>query len=137
MRYWIVFIITLLFCGCNGQNINALKSEKVNFKDLPEEITNYLKNPTNLQDDIQTMLLELPKGKEKEYKLETVKTWIGPWVSHERLINIKNNTFYKIDQGVPSPYIIFENKLYISDRYNIFTTVEDLNSIEFTRYELK
>ena len=137
MRYLNFLIIALLFCGCNGQNINSLKSEKVNFKDLPEEITHYLKNPTDIQNDIQTMLLELPKGKENEYKLETVRTWIGPWVSHERLINIKNNTFYKINQGVPSPYIIFENKLYIPDRYNIFTTVDDLELLVFTRYELK
>jgi len=137
MRYWNFLIIVMLFSSCNGQNINTLKSEKVKFKDLPEEITQYLRNPTYVQNDIQTMLLELPKGKENEYKLETVKTWIGPWVSHEKLINIKNNTFYKIDQGVPSPYIVFENKLYIPDRYNIFTTVDDLNSVEFTRYELK
>ena len=137
MRYWNFLIIVLLFCSCNGQNINTLESEKVNFEDLPEEITHYLKNPTDFQDDLQNMLLELPKGKESEYKLETVKTWIGPWVAHEKLINIKNNTSYKIDQGVPSPYIVFKNKLYIPDRYNIFTIVDDLSLVEFTRYELK
>jgi len=83
------------------------------------------------------MLIELPKGKNVDYKVENVKTLIGPWVSYVKLINIKNNTSYKIDQGVPSPYIIFENKLYVPDRYNIFTTLDDLNSLEFTRYELK
>jgi hypothetical protein len=136
MRYWKFLIIIMLFCSCNGQNISTLKHEKVEFKDLPLEITQYLRNPTDYQNDMQTMLLELPKGNENNYRLETIKTWIGPWVAHEKLINIKNNISYKIDQGVPSPYIVFENKLYVPDRYNIFTTVDDFNSLEFTRYEL-
>lgn len=137
MKHWNFLIIILLFSSCEVQNISALKHEKVKFKDLPVEISEYLKNPTDVQNDIQTMLLELPKEKEKNYKLETVDTWIGPWVAYEKLINIKKDIYYKIDQGVPSPYIIFENKLYIPDRYNIFTTVDDLNSLWFTRYDLE
>lgn len=137
MRYWIFLIIIMLFSSCNNRNINTLKNERVKFKDLPVEIIQYLRNPTDVQNDIQTMLLELPKGKQKKYRLETVKTWIGPWVAYEKLINTEKNISYKIDQGIPSPYIIFENKLYVPDRYNIFTTVDDLNSLEFTMYELK
>lgn len=137
MKYWNFLIVVILFSSCNGQNINTLKHEKVKFKDLPVEITHYLRNPDDYHDDLQYSLIELPRGKENNYRLETVKTWIGPWVSHKKLINIKNSTSYKIDQGVPRPYIVFENKLYIPDRYNIFTTVDDLNSLEFTRYELK
>ncbi|GLB50103.1 hypothetical protein Y10_24710 [Neptunitalea sp. Y10] len=137
LKYLNFLFIVLLFNSCKEQNINTLKVKNVKFTDLPVEITQYLRNPTDVQNDISTMLLELPKEKENEYKLETVKTWIGPWVSHEKLINIKNNTIYKINQGVPSPYIIFENKLYIPNGYNILTTVDDLNSVEFTRYELK
>lgn len=137
MRCWIFLIIAIFLSGCNNRNINTLKSEKVKFESLPVEVIQYLRNPIDVQTDIQTMLLELPKGKEKKYRLETVKTWIGPWVAYQKLINIENNISYKIDQGVPSPYIVFENKLYVPDRYNIFTTVDDFNSLEFTRYELK
>lgn len=137
MKYLKLIIVIILFSSCNGQNINTLESKKVKFKDLPVEITQYFRNPIEVQNDIQTMLLELPKGMEKKYRLETVKTLIGPWVAYEKLINIQKNIYYKIDQGVPSPYIIFENKLYVPDRYNIFTTVDDLESLEFIRYELK
>jgi hypothetical protein len=137
MKYWIFLIITILFSSCNGRNIKTLKSEKVRFKDLPVEVTHYLRNPEDYHDDIQYMLIELPKGKENHYSLETVNTWIGPWESHKKLINIKKDIYYKIDQGVPRPYIVFENKLYVPDRYNIFTTVDDLNSVEFTGYDLK
>lgn len=124
-------------CSENYYELSSLKHYAVNFNDLPEDIIMYLKNPTDYQNDIQTMLLELPKGKEKNYKLETVDTWLGPWVAYEKLINIKNDVYYKINQGTPSPYILFENKLYIPDRFNIFTTVNDLNKVEFTCYILK
>jgi len=137
MKYWNFLIIVLLFSSCNGQNIDTLKHEKVKFNDLPVEISEYLKNLSDTQNETETRLLELPKEKEKNYKLETVKTLIGPWVAHSKLINIKKDIYYKINQGVPSPYIIFENKLYIPDRYNILSTVDDLNKVEFTRYDLE
>lgn len=86
---------------------------------------------------MNSMILELPKGRKPNYRLETVKTWIGPWVSHEKLINIKTNVSYKIDQGVPSPYIIYENKLYVPSKYNMFTTIDDLYTLGFTQYDLK
>lgn len=137
MKYWNFLIVVVLFSSCNRQNINTLKHEKVKFKDLPFEIIKCIRNPNDFQEERNNMLIELPKGKEKNYTLETVKTWTGPWVAYQKLINIEKNISYKIDRGVPDPYIIFENKLYLPDRYNIFTIVDDINSLEFTRYELK
>lgn len=137
MKYWNFLIIVILFSSCNRQNINTLKSEKVKYKDLPIEIVKCIKNPNDFQEERNSMLIELPKGRDADYKVENVKTLIGPWVSYVKLINIKKDIYYKIDQEVPSPYIVFENKLYVPDRYNIFTTVDDLESLEFTRYELK
>ena len=134
-KYFIIIVI--LLSSCNDNNINTLKQEKVKFNDLPVEVVQYFKNPTDSENDIQAMLLELPKGKEPNYRLETVNTWIGPWVAHEKLINIKKNISYKIDQGVPSPYIVFKGKLYIPNEYNIFTTGDYLKTLEFDRYELK
>ena len=137
MRYLKFLIIAILFISCGNRNINTLNHEKVKFKDLPVEITHYLKNPNDYHDDILYMLIELPRGEENNYRIEVEKTWTGPWESHKTLINIKKNISYKIDWGVPRPYIVFENKLYVPDRYNIFTTVDEIDKIEFTRYELK
>ncbi|MBT0813140.1 hypothetical protein KIH41_17765 [Litoribacter ruber] len=137
MKYWIFFVIVISLSSCFDSNINTLEHERVKFKNLPNEVIHYLRNPDDYHDGILYMLIELPKGKKNNYRLETVKTWIGPWESHKKLINIKTNVYYKIDQGVPRPYIVFENNLYVPDRYNIFTTVDDLNSLEFIRYELK
>ncbi|MBW2962116.1 hypothetical protein [Mesonia aestuariivivens] len=136
MRYLYFLIIAILF-SCNGRNIKTLKNDKVKSENLPIEILKCIKNPNKFQEERNNMLIELPKNKNVNYKVENVKTWIGPWVAYVKLTNIKNGTCYKIDQGVPSPYIIFENKLYIPNKYNIFTTEDDLNSLEFTRYDLK
>jgi len=135
--YGVLFLSILFFSSCNSRNIKTLKNEKVSFNDLPVEITEHLKNSIDLQSDINSMLLELPKGKEPNYRLETVNTSIGPWVDYEKLININKDISYKIDQGVPSPYIVYDDKLYVPDRYNIFTTVDDLSTLVFTRYDLK
>jgi len=137
MRYLDFLVTVILFSSCNGHNISTLKHEKVKFKDLPFEIINCIKNPNDFQEERNNMLIELPKGGNPEYKVENIKTWTGPWVSYVKLIDIKTNVYYEIDQGMPNPYFIFEKKLYIPDRYNIFTNVDDLNNVEFTCYTLK
>lgn len=136
MRYWYILVIVLLFSRCSVQNVSTLKHEKVKFKDLPLEIINCIKNPNDFQEERNSILIELPKGRDPEYKVENVKTWIGPWVAYVKLIDIKTDVSYKIDQGVPNPYFVFENKLYIADRFGIFTSVKDLSKLEYTCYTL-
>ncbi|WP_339756216.1 hypothetical protein [Algoriphagus aquimarinus] len=126
-----------VFRGCTSRDIGYLSHETVGFKELPVEVQQYLENPTDTRADINSMILEIPKNNEPRYKLETVKTWIGPWVDHSKVIDIQTNKYYEIDRGVPSPYIIFDDKLYIPNTYNIFTTVYDLNKVKFTKYNLE
>ncbi len=136
----VVFILMIFgLGGCNKSyyNLSDLKHDKLNFNNLPQDIILYLKNPGEYQIDIQNMLVELPKNKKSNYHLETVNTLIGPWVAYEKLVDKEKNIYYKIEQGVPSPYIVFENKLYIPDRFNILTAVEDINKVEFSCYILK
>ncbi len=133
MRYWIFLTIIIIFSNCN--NISTLKHEKVKFKDLPFNIRNCITNSYNLHDKKNKMLIELPKDINPSYKVQIVL--IGPWVSYVKLININTNVYYKIDQTEPYPYFIFGNKLYIPNSYNIFTTVKDYSTLEFTCYTLK
>jgi len=135
----VVFIIlyVTVFRGCTSRNINYLSHEVVTFDSLPVEVQQYLEDPADVKLDVHSMILEIPKGNKPHYKLETVKTWIGPWVDHQKVINIQTNQYYEIDQGVPSPYIIFGDKLFIPNTYNIFTTVDDLNTVQFTTYNLE
>ena len=126
-----------VFRGCTSLDISYLNNETVAFKNLPIEVQQYLENPTDIRTDVNSMILEIPKDNEPRYKLETVKTWIGPWVDHSKIIDTETKQYYEIDQGLPSPYIIFDNKLYIPNTYNIFTTVDDLNQVMFTKYDLE
>ena len=136
MKHWKFSVMTLFFISC-GNNIDNLKHQKVKFTDLPLEVAEYLRNPTDYKDDIQNRMLEIPKGMDKEYRLETVNTLIGPWVSHHKIISTKTGKFYEIDQGVPSPYIVHNNKLYIPDKYNMFTMADEIESLNFTQYDLE
>lgn len=139
MRNIFVILLILSLGGCSKSyyELSALKHYKVNFNDLPQDVIKYLKNTSKYEIDNQNMLVELSKSKKTNYSLETVNTFIGPWVSYEKLIDKEKNIFYKIEQGVPDPYIVFENKLYIPDRFNILTNVEEMNKVEFTCYILK
>lgn len=132
--------ILLLFTvlrSWTSRNIDHFEHEVISFRNLPMEVRNYLEHPSDVVSDANSMLLELPKTKKKQYKLETVKTWIGPWVDREKLINIETKQYYEIDQGIPSPYIVYEDSLYIPNAFNIFMTVKDLNTVKFKRYYLK
>ena len=46
------------------------------------------------------------------------------------------NIIYRIEQGEPSPYIIYDNKLYIPDRFNTLY-MGDVDQARYTEYELK
>lgn len=131
-----IILLFTVFRIWTSRNIDHLEHETIAFENLPTEVQHYLENPTDVRSDVQSMILELPKNKKPQYKLETVKTLIGPWVDHEKLINIQTERYYEIDQGVPSPYIVYENNLYIPNTYNIFTTVNDLKTVKFKRYYL-
>jgi hypothetical protein len=130
-------LFSLSGCSKSCYELSSLKHYTVNFNDLPEDVIMYLKNPSEYETDFQNMLVELPKNKKVNYSLETVNTLIGTWVLYEKLIDKEKNIYYKIKQGVPDPYIVFEDKLYIPDRFNILTTVDDFSKVEFTCYILK
>ena len=133
----VIILWLTVFRGFTSRDIGYLSHETVAFKDLPIEVQHSLENTTNTRADVNSVILEIPESNESRYKLETVNTWIGPWLDHSKVIDIRTNQYYEIDQGVPSPYIIFDDKLYIPSTYNIFTTVDDLNKVKFTKYHLE
>ena len=137
MKYLYYIALAVLTISCGPRNIKTLSSEQVSFEDLPAQVAQYLQKPADVQKDVQSMLIVLPRGEESKYRLETVKTWTGPWVAYTELINQEDDLVYRIDRGVPSPYIVFEGSLYVPDRYNIFFAGKGLNTVKFTCYQLK
>ncbi len=82
------------------------------------------------------MLLFVNLADTATYSLETVGTLIGPWVDYEKLIDKQKNISYRINQGVPSPYIVSQKKLYIPDRFDILCGGSVFEA-KYTEYQLK
>jgi hypothetical protein len=139
MKKIFVFIIVLLLCfGCKSfdYKITSLEQKTLKFNELPYKIREYLSNPPDLIGDSYKMLVLIDINDSAFYSLESIKTWYGPWVDYENLKDKQKNVSYRINQGVPEPYIIFKNKLYIPDRYNILGSKSAFEAI-YTEYQLK
>lgn len=136
MRYLNLFLLVIFLNSCSN-NIGCLRHERVKFNDLPKEVSHYIENHKEYKTEVPNMLVVLPIEKKKYYKFESIKTWTGPWVSHSEITDLKKNITFELDKGVPSPYIIFEDKLYISSRYNFLTIKYNKDSMYFTKYYLE
>ncbi len=118
--------------------ISELINEKLKFSELPIEIKEYLIHPPEFDNENLSPLIVIDSIEADRYSVEVnFNKEVRSWVDYTRLIDAQSKTSYRINQGVPDPYIIFNNKLYIPDRFNIFTTVDDINIVEFTCYSLK
>lgn len=89
-------------------------------------------------DITEDYILFVNESDSSNFKAERVGTIVGPesWISYVKLTDVKNNIVYKIDRNVPTPYIIYKNKLYIPDRYNVLCS-DDAKEAIYSEYELK
>ncbi len=128
-----------VFNSCSNYdfNISELKHENLKFSDLPIEMKEFLMQPPEFDYENPSSLILINSKESDRYVLEIVNTRVGPWVDYMKLMDNSNKISYRINQGVPSPFFVFENKLYISNRFYIHTDVDDISKIEFTCYILK
>ena len=139
MKNVIVLIIVLLLsfsCKSIDYKITSLEQKTLKFDQLPFEIKEYLSNPPDPIGDSYKILILININDSTNFSLETITTWYGPWVDYEKLKDKQKDISYRINQGVPSPYIVFRNKLYIPDRYNILGSKSVFEAI-YTEYQLK
>lgn len=68
-----------------------------------------------------------------KYSLEL--EMVGPWISSETIIDEVRGIKYKIDTATPSPIIIYHNKLFVPNEYNVLFEGK-INKTMFTRYLL-
>ena len=136
MRNLVIILVAVVLCSCgfNEYKISNLEKRNLNFEELPLEVKNFLSNRPKCKDSGMILFLELSDT--TNFSLETVNTLIGPWVNYEKLIDKQKNIYYKITQEVPYPYIIFRNKLYIPDKYDILCGGSVFEAI-YTEYQLK
>ena len=129
-------MIAFIFVSCRSYDykLTSLKHKELNFSELPYEVRNYLTNRPKCED--YDMLLFIDLADTANYHEESVGTFTGPWISYEKLIDKQKNISYRINRGVPAPYIVFKNKLYIADRYDILCGGSVFEAI-YTEYQLK
>jgi len=139
MRKLILVMSMLVLTSCNDYNfdLSELEHEELRFSDLPVAVKDFLIQPPELDNENPGSLILINPKETDRYILEVVNTRVGPWVAYEKLIDIKKNIFYKIEQGTPSPFFVYENKLYIPDRFNIIFVSKRIEEVEFTCYTLK
>jgi len=137
MKNGIVLIIVLLLsfsCKSFDYKITSLEHKTLKFDELPLDVKKYLSNRPKCED--YDMLLFVNLADSANYREETEKTLTGPWVDYEKIIDKRKKISYRINQGVPSPYIVFRNKLYIPDRYDILCGNSVVEAI-YTEHQLK
>ena len=139
MRNLILIMSMFVFSSCNEYDfeISDLNYEKLMFSDLPLAVKEFLMQPRNLDNENPSSLVLINPKESSRYSLEVVNTSVGPWVDYMKLLDAKNEVSYRINQGVPSPFFIYKNKLYIPDRFNIIFVSEKIEEVEFTCYTLK
>lgn len=140
MRTLIIIVSMFIFNSCSNYDfkISELKHEKLTFSDLPVEVKEFLIESPEFDNENPSSLIIIDSQEADRYVLEVIfNKWFSSWVDYTKLLDTQSETIYRINQGVPDPYILFDNKLYIPDRFNILTTVDDMNKVEFTCYILK
>ena len=138
MRRLVIIIVAVLFANCTSSNyqIAVLKNKKLCFDELPLKVKEYLSNPPDTIDDSYKGLVLIDLTDSAIFSLETIETWIGPWVAYMKLKDKQKNISYRINQDTPDPFIIFNKRLYIPDRYNILVGGSAYEAV-YTEYQLK
>lgn len=128
-----------IFNSCSNYDfkISELKQEKLRFSDLPIEVKEFLIHPPEFDNENPSLLILINSVEAERYKLEVVNTSVGPWTDYLKLIDIRSKVTYRINQGTPNPFFVYQNKLYIPNRYNIVFVNKGIEEVEFTCYILK
>lgn|SRR5690625_1006554 len=139
MRVLMLIVSFFMLTNCNNYDfkLSKLKQEKLNFVNLPQAVKSFILNPPEFDNNNPSSLVFITSSEAERYKLEVVKTKVGSWIDYLKLVDVNNKISYKIEQGTPNPFFIYENKLYIPDKFNILNTVDDVRKVEFTCYILK
>ncbi len=139
MRNLLILFSILILSSCSNYDfkISELNHEKLKFSELPVPVMEFLMQEHEFNNVNPSSLVVINSEKPDRYVLEVVNTQFGPWVDYMKLIDTSKKVSYKINQGVPSPFFVYENKLYIPNRYNIVVVKKNIEEVEFTCYTLK
>lgn len=130
------FIMVIFITHSCDYRLWMLKKETLAYKELPEEIKKCLSDKLDSFDIYNSIILFVNESDSSNFKAESVSTILGPesWIAYIKIIDIRKNIVYRINREASEPYILFENKLYIPNEYNI---TWKHNRISYNVYNLK
>ena len=85
-------------CGNYDYQVNKLKQNRVKFEDLLQKVKSFYLDPSESGKSHASYIKFACLYDLKSYILDTVDTWIGPWVAYSKLTDKVNNISYRIDQ---------------------------------------
>ena len=133
MKY-LLFIGVFILVGCVDYDykINKMPNRTLSYNQLPKEVQRKLVDfSCHLIEEKNRMLL-CDNNDSNKYQTEEIPFIVG--IDYIKLIDTSNNLVYRIEQGTPLPYIIYKDKLYLADDYNIYMKYQ---SVQYSEYELK
>lgn len=136
------FLLMLTGCRSYDYSVSGLKKDEIRYSELPIEVKKYLLNPSSYRDDPSDdtdfdVYYFICLDSISFYEVETINTIIGLWVDYIKLKDNKNNLSYRIDLGMATPYIVFDEKLYICKDFNPLTKIKGSKDLSFYCYYLK
>lgn len=134
MMKYLLFIGVFILVGCVDYDykINKMPNRTLSYNQLPKEVQRKLVDfSCHLIEEKNRMLL-CDNNDSNKYQTEEIPFIVG--IDYIKLIDTSNNLVYRIEQGTPLPYIIYKDKLYLADDYNIYMKYK---SVQYSEYELK
>ena len=127
-----VILVLIFFFYKRGMSIESMKHRELKYKELPQELQKLLYEVSNGNTSLPNESL-IVLDKKDVYKLEVKKT--GPWVDYSLLRKEDHSLEVRIPRGFPHPYIIYNDKIYLSKDYNVISRNNYENIIKSLYHE--
>jgi hypothetical protein len=132
----LAFLFVLIGCKKNEYLLTDLDSSQISFEELPDEVKFFFYNPDSFRKSKVFHVSFICVDSISNYNFETIKTNVGPWVSHELLNDNIANKSYRIESGTPHPIIVSNRKVYIPEKFNVLS-LKEFSNVRFKCYALK
>lgn len=143
MRFKLIYCLLFIFCCCTNSKykyIEFMRFETKSFKELPLEVRSMFKELYKYDEFTEDGINIGVKSficldSLNSYEIDFVKTKFGPWEDKIELKSINNGVVFNLKYNTPTPIIVFDNRLYISESYN-FVTSPNMEKLVFKVYKL-
>lgn len=134
-----ILILFLTSCAVDydyDYRINELFHQELSYKDLPKDVK-LLFHAASFGSTKKDRLLFVDSIDISIFHLTATKTILGPWIAYFKLIDNKKQISYRIEYSFPFPYVIYQNKLYIPERAEIYYCKEKIYELKYFEYRLE